>query len=132
MRPAKHAIPSGKLHTATAENALEWLSALLAQLVEHLHGKEGVSDSIPEEGFCKSAANGALTVPQAFQRASLPEVFGKPVPTVASMGENPTSFLRGRGSAYAACFGGTTDACVPDRAAQGRDVLTTSTARVGR
>jgi hypothetical protein len=27
------------------------LSALLAQLVEHLHGKEGVSGSSPEEGF---------------------------------------------------------------------------------
>ena len=50
MRPAKHAIPSGKLHTATAENALEWLSALLAQLVEHLHGKEGVDGSSPSEG----------------------------------------------------------------------------------
>jgi hypothetical protein len=29
------------------------LSALLAQLVEHLHGKEGVSGSSPEEGFRK-------------------------------------------------------------------------------
>jgi hypothetical protein len=28
-------------------------SALLAQLVEHLHGKEGVSGSSPEEGFEK-------------------------------------------------------------------------------
>ena len=27
------------------------LSALLAQLVEHLHGKEGVSGSSPEEGL---------------------------------------------------------------------------------
>jgi hypothetical protein len=27
--------------------------ALLAQLVEHLHGKEGVSGSSPEEGFAK-------------------------------------------------------------------------------
>ena len=26
-------------------------AALLAQLVEHLHGKEGVSGSSPEEGF---------------------------------------------------------------------------------
>ena len=26
-------------------------NALLAQLVEHLHGKEGVSGSSPEEGF---------------------------------------------------------------------------------
>jgi hypothetical protein len=30
----------------------DWVSsALLAQLVEHLHGKEGVSGSSPEEGF---------------------------------------------------------------------------------
>src|SRR3954468_15402939 len=30
--------------------------ALLAQLVEHLHGKEGVSGSSPEEGFSKGSA----------------------------------------------------------------------------
>ena len=34
--------------------------ALLAQLVEHLHGKEGVSGSSPEEGFTKIAAKGTL------------------------------------------------------------------------
>ena len=28
-------------------------SALLAQLVEHLHGKEGVDGSSPSEGFAK-------------------------------------------------------------------------------
>ena len=28
--------------------------ALLAQLVEHLHGKEGVDGSSPSEGFAKS------------------------------------------------------------------------------
>jgi hypothetical protein len=32
-------------------------SALLAQLVEHLHGKEGVSGSSPEEGFTETRAN---------------------------------------------------------------------------
>jgi hypothetical protein len=32
------------------KDALEWLSALLAQLVEHLHGKEGVDGSSPSEG----------------------------------------------------------------------------------
>src|SRR3954451_70435 len=32
-------------------------SALLAQLVEHFHGKEGVSGSSPEEGFHKDPAN---------------------------------------------------------------------------
>jgi hypothetical protein len=30
------------------------LSALLAQLVEHLHGKEGVDGSSPSEGFAIS------------------------------------------------------------------------------
>jgi hypothetical protein len=30
--------------------------ALLAQLVEHLHGKEGVDGSSPSEGFAKVAA----------------------------------------------------------------------------
>jgi hypothetical protein len=29
-------------------------SALLAQLVEHLHGKEGVDGSSPSEGFAKA------------------------------------------------------------------------------
>ena len=33
-------------------------AALLAQLVEHLHGKEGVDGSSPSEGFTKSPANG--------------------------------------------------------------------------
>ena len=32
-------------------------SALLAQLVEHLHGKEGVDGSSPSEGFAKRPAN---------------------------------------------------------------------------
>jgi hypothetical protein len=31
------------------------LSALLAQLVEHLHGKEGVDGSSPSEGFKRLA-----------------------------------------------------------------------------
>jgi hypothetical protein len=30
-----------------------WPAALLAQLVEHLHGKEGVNGSSPLEGFAK-------------------------------------------------------------------------------
>jgi hypothetical protein len=34
-------------------NRLQWPRALLAQLVEHLHGKEGVSGSSPEEGLQK-------------------------------------------------------------------------------
>jgi hypothetical protein len=32
-------------------------SALLAQLVEHLHGKEGVDGSSPSEGFTETRAN---------------------------------------------------------------------------
>ena len=39
------------------KGALEWLNALLAQLVEHLHGKEGVDGSSPSEGFEKMPAN---------------------------------------------------------------------------
>jgi hypothetical protein len=31
--------------------SLIWRLALLAQLVEHLHGKEGVNGSSPSEGF---------------------------------------------------------------------------------
>ena len=34
--------------------------ALLAQSVEHLHGKEGVDGSSPSEGFDKMPANGIL------------------------------------------------------------------------
>ena len=34
--------------------------ALLAQLVEHLHGKEGVDGSSPSEGSGKGAGNGAF------------------------------------------------------------------------
>ncbi len=32
--------------------------ALLAQLVEHLHGKEGVDGSSPSEGFKKALVSG--------------------------------------------------------------------------
>ena len=34
--------------------------ALLAQLVEHFHGKEGVAGSSPAEGSCKAAAYGGF------------------------------------------------------------------------
>jgi hypothetical protein len=37
--------------------------ALLAQSVEHLHGKEGVDGSSPSEGFNKSPANGPIVLP---------------------------------------------------------------------
>src|SRR3954447_6746836 len=35
--------------------------ALLAQLVEHLHGKEGVDGSSPSEGFTKAPANAVFS-----------------------------------------------------------------------
>ena len=35
-------------------------NALLAQLVEHFHGKEGVNGSSPLEGFTVSPSNGRL------------------------------------------------------------------------
>jgi hypothetical protein len=38
--------------------------ALLAQLVEHLHGKEGVSGSSPEEGFTEHPAKRLLELSQ--------------------------------------------------------------------
>src|SRR4026209_318848 len=37
-------------------------SALLAQLVEHLHGKEGVDGSSPSEGLRETAASGPFSV----------------------------------------------------------------------
>src|SRR5437588_5433096 len=39
-------------------------AALLAQLVEHLHGKEGVDGSSPSEGSSKSPASGRLLLPR--------------------------------------------------------------------
>src|SRR3989454_4269803 len=39
--------------------------ALLAQLVEHLHGKEGVDGSSPSEGSCKSPAHAGLSLPRS-------------------------------------------------------------------
>src|SRR4029078_9986023 len=37
-------------------------NALLAQLVEHLHGKEGVSGSSPEEGSAKAAQDAGYSL----------------------------------------------------------------------
>ena len=45
--------------------------ALLAQLVEHLHGKEGVDGSSPSEGFEKSPANGHMLLPEPTKFAPL-------------------------------------------------------------
>jgi hypothetical protein len=51
--------------------ALPWApSALLAQLVEHLHGKEGVDGSSPSEGFRKGQQM-ALFVASAVYTPSL-------------------------------------------------------------
>ena len=49
---------------------LTWGSALLAQLVEHLHGKEGVDGSSPSEGSAELAANRlvSLAVSTTIQR----------------------------------------------------------------
>ena len=55
------------------ERPLPWApSALLAQLVEHLHGKEGVSGSSPEEGSAKTLCAATFLVDgdlHVFQRA---------------------------------------------------------------
>ena len=40
--------------------------ALLAQLVEHFHGKEGVSGSSPEEGLKNRPQQGGFSLPDAF------------------------------------------------------------------
>ena len=53
--------------------------ALLAQLVEHLHGKEGVSGSSPEEGFTKGQQMAFFVAPAAYvQRSIVPQ----PVPKI--------------------------------------------------
>ena len=53
-----HIAPARRSARPGEENRrLQWPSALLAQLVEHLHGKEGVSGSSPEEGSLESPGN---------------------------------------------------------------------------
>jgi hypothetical protein len=44
------------------DTRLQSARALLAQLVEHLHGKEGVDGSSPSEGLAKVPANGPFVV----------------------------------------------------------------------
>src|SRR6266540_2872389 len=50
---------------------LTWGSALLAQLVEHLHGKEGVDGSSPSEGSTKAPQTGALSFELTCTRSSM-------------------------------------------------------------
>jgi hypothetical protein len=53
--------PGSRRHSRqTRVRATMGASALLAQLVEHLHGKEGVSGSSPEEGSAKAPEIGAF------------------------------------------------------------------------
>ena len=51
-------------HAARAKprGGLAWPCALLAQPVEHLHGKEGVGGSRPPEGFIERAGDSAFCV----------------------------------------------------------------------
>jgi hypothetical protein len=51
--------------------------ALLAQQVEHLHGKEGVDGSSPSEGFAKALETGALS---QMRRRSAPAIGFAAVP----------------------------------------------------
>ena len=50
--------------------------ALLAQLVEHIHGKEGVDGSSPSEGFAKAPQSGAFSFERSGALFNLP-VHGK-------------------------------------------------------
>src|SRR5207248_8649331 len=52
----------GESAGTTAERATIGLPALLAQLVEHLHGKEGVDGSSPSEGSEKAPQNGVFCI----------------------------------------------------------------------
>jgi hypothetical protein len=45
-------------------------SALLAQLVEHLHGKEGVDGSSPSEGLQRSPVKAVFLSPRPATRAA--------------------------------------------------------------
>jgi hypothetical protein len=60
-------------------NGYDGSAALLAQLVEHLHGKEGVSGSSPEEGFLgisRSLEGFSRTPPGVLVPNSCPNVQG--------------------------------------------------------
>ena len=80
--------------------------ALLAQLVEHLHGKEGVDGSSPSEGFAKAAQTAAFSVDPACTSSSMRwiwsrlwsfqvrGVYGSPGEELAALA--PTQVTRGR------------------------------------
>ena len=76
--------------------------ALLAQLVEHFHGKEGVTGSSPVEGFKESAANAAFSVSKAPAGSAirrLMEAFWKPPESLYRQ------FMVGLGLSYRASLG---------------------------
>ena len=80
--------------------------ALLAQLVEHLHGKEGVSGSSPEEGFSAPASldgrgctNRVRLVGLSLGFSETPSVTisGKTIPEVDANYQAPTPINSGHG-----------------------------------
>ena len=56
------AIPLDETREAPPRTGYDCSPALLAQLVEHLHGKEGVDGSSPSEGFVELPANRAVVL----------------------------------------------------------------------
>src|SRR5262245_33015393 len=67
VAPASRRPPTAGGPAATLAGAVR---ALLAQLVEHFHGKEGVAGSSPAEGFWKAAAQTAFLCPDDGDAAS--------------------------------------------------------------
>ena len=62
--PARMAV-TGRENDMRSERGYSFSPALLAQLVEHLHGKEGVDGSSPSEGLSwnhEAAAKGGFSV----------------------------------------------------------------------
>ena len=118
-------LPRGQIGKRAAagrrEAAILHASALLAQLVEHLHGKEGVSGSSPEEGFSAPASldgrgctNRVRLVGLSLGFSETPSVTisGKTIPEV-----DPTTRRRPRSTAATVCLASRTSrtACSPSR-----------------
>jgi hypothetical protein len=81
---ATRELPEGRLLQPRGAATLE-RSALLAQLVEHLHGKEGVSGSSPEEGSASDSLP-ASREQIASVRRRVPEEFGCRFPAHGVLG----------------------------------------------
>ncbi len=62
----RHSSPEEGSHAPGYTEAL----ALLAQLVEHLHGKEGVDGSSPSEGSIKGQQMAFFVASETFERCS--------------------------------------------------------------